>query len=220
MKNREQEQAKELYFQTNMNKTEIAEKVGVARKTILYWSKQHDWDKLRLSARTMPSLVAERRHDVIDQCLNNFLAEGSNTPANPLQLKDAQTLHLLATTIKKLKTRTTINESMEMFGNFIDSLDRRNPTLAQQIKPEIEEYITLRNEVEGNNDLAHDLRKANPSRTSASTTRSATSTKSKPSNSKTTTSNSSAPLAPKLLFAPAPEYCTETPPENNLNEAA
>ena len=158
MKNQQQEQAKEFYFQANMSKTEIAEKVGVARKTVLFWSQQGNWDKLRMSARNMPSLVAEKCYYIIDQYINSLLLEGNTTTYSKLQLKHAQTIHLLATTIKKLKNRSTVNESMEMFNFFLDGLKRRDPVLADQVAPQIEQYITIRKNVETTDFLMEDFR--------------------------------------------------------------
>jgi DNA-binding XRE family transcriptional regulator len=146
MKNEQQEQAKEMYFQANFTKTEIAHKLGVTRKTILFWSKQGNWDQLRMSDRNMPSMVAEKCYYLIDQFASNLLLE-CNSISN-LQLKHAQTIHLLASSIKRLKNRNTANESMEMFGFFLDGLNRREPELAEKIKPEIEDYITVRKNVQ------------------------------------------------------------------------
>jgi DNA-binding XRE family transcriptional regulator len=145
MKKEEQhEQAKELYFQTNLSKAAIADKVGVTRKTVLFWSQQGNWERIRLSARNMPSLVAEKCYYLIDHYVNSLLTDGNATGMSTLQLRHAQTVHLFATSIKKLKNRSTTNESMEMFNFFMDGLNRRDPVLAEQVKPEIEKYITIR----------------------------------------------------------------------------
>ena len=157
MKNQQKEEAQNLYFQTDMSKSEIAEKVGVNRKTILFWSQQNNWDKLRKSARNMPSLVAEKCYYLIDQYASHLLVDG--TPMRNFSLKDAQVLHLLATTIKKLKNRNTLNESMEMFNFFLDRLNQRNPGMAEQIAPHIEEYITARRGVESNDFLLDEFNK-------------------------------------------------------------
>ena len=146
MKNEQHEQARDLYFQTNMSKTEIAEKVGVSRKTILFWSKEDNWDKLRQSARNVPSLVAEKCYHLIDQYASDLL--GTGVGYNSLTLKHAQTIHLLAASIKKLKNRSTVNESMELFNFFLEGLKRREPELARQITPQIEQYISVRNDAQ------------------------------------------------------------------------
>ena len=141
MKNAQQEEAKDLYFQTNMSKTEIANTVGVNRRTILRWCAQDNWEKLRQSSRHMPALVAEKCYYLIDIYTSRLLQDPS---LSTLTLKEAQTLHLLATTIKKIKNRSTINESMEMFNFFLEGLKKKDPQLAAEVLPEMEEYMTAR----------------------------------------------------------------------------
>jgi DNA-binding XRE family transcriptional regulator len=158
MKDQQQEKAKELYFQTNMSKTAIAENIGVARKTVLFWAKQGNWDQLRMSARNMPSLVAEKCYYLINQYLESLLVDGTANKYCTLQLRHAQTIHLLATTIKKLKNRSTVNESMEMFNFFLDGLNRRDPELAEKVAPQMEEYIRIRKNCDTNDFLLEEFR--------------------------------------------------------------
>ncbi len=155
MKNKQHDQAKELYFQTNLSKTEIAEKVGVTRKTVLFWAQQGNWYQLRKSARTLPSIVAEKCYYLVDQYASHLLTDGA-IMAN-FSLRDAQVLHLLAGTIKKLKNRSTVNESMEMFNFFLENLNKRNPGLAEQVSPEIENYIDTRRRIEKNDVLLEEF---------------------------------------------------------------
>ncbi len=141
MKGEEQNEARQLYFQTNMSKAEIAEQLGVNRRTVLLWCKQGNWDKLKQSAIHMPSMVAEKCYYLIDSFANRLLED---TGMQTVNLKDAQTIHLLATSIKKLKNRSTVNESMEMFNFFLEGLKRRNSQLAADVQPMMEEYLAVR----------------------------------------------------------------------------
>jgi hypothetical protein len=59
-------------------------------------------------------------------------------------LKHAQTIHLLTNSIKKLKNRSTTNETMEMFNFFLPGLKRRDPKLAADLVPYVEEFINTR----------------------------------------------------------------------------
>src|ERR1700721_1874323 len=145
MKYQEQEKAKELYFQTNMTKTDIAATVGVNRRTILLWCKQGNWEKLRQSSRHLPAIVAEKCYYLLDHFTTKLLQDPD---LFTLSFKDAQTIHMLTTSIKKLKNRSTVNESMEMFNFFYEGLKKKNPQLAADILPEIEEYITSRSDRE------------------------------------------------------------------------
>ncbi len=142
MKNEQQEQAQELFFNTNMSKTEIAATVGVNRRTVLLWSKQNNWDNLRRSARHVPSIITEKCYYLLNSFADSFLIDGP--VGSHFNLKHAQTIHLLASSIKKLKNRSTTNESMEMFGFFVDQLKKKDPGLADKIIPEVEEYISGR----------------------------------------------------------------------------
>ena len=157
MKNEQKEEAKNLYFQTDMSKTEIANKLGVNRKTVLFWSNEGNWDKLRKSARHLPSLVAEKCYYLIDQYASHLLTEGAII--SNYSLKDAQFIHLLASTIKKIKNRSTVNESMELFTFFLNDLNKRDPAMAAQIAPQIEEYITFRGSVETKDLLLEEFKK-------------------------------------------------------------
>jgi len=141
MKNEQKEEAKTYYFQTNMSKIEIANAIGVSRRTILRWCKEDNWEKLRQSSRHMPAIVAEKCYYLIDTFTSRLLQDPSLAF---ITLKDAQTIHLLATSIKKLKNRSTINESMEMFNFFLEGLKRKDPQLAADVLPEMEEYIAAR----------------------------------------------------------------------------
>src|ERR1700733_13289708 len=107
MKQKEFEKARELYFQTKMSKTEIATKVGVNRRTVLLWCKQDNWESMSHAAQTMPSIIAEKIYSLLDHYLTECLRCPEWTSANH---KDAQTIYLLTSSIKKLKNRCTINE--------------------------------------------------------------------------------------------------------------
>jgi len=151
MKSQEREQAQYLYFQTDYTKGQIAEMLKVNRHTISMWAHQGNWDKLRKSARTLPALVAEKCYHLVDSYTSGIL--GDAYTAQNINIKHAQTIHLLASSIKKLKNRSTVNETMEMFNFFLDNLNRRNPALAAQIVPEVDEYLRARGDASVNDHL-------------------------------------------------------------------
>ncbi len=99
-----------------MSKTEIANAVGVSRRTILRWCKEDNWEQLRQSFRYMSALVAEKCYFLLDAYASRLLQEPFTFPT----LHDAQILHLLAATNKKIKNRSTTNESIEMFNFFLE----------------------------------------------------------------------------------------------------
>jgi hypothetical protein len=155
MKNTERAEAQELYFQSNMSKTDISNRLNVSRRTVTLWAHQGNWDTLRRSARIMPALVAEKCYHLIDQYTSALLTDQVTSGA--INIKHAQTIHLLASSIKKLKNRSTVNESMEMFNFFLEGLSRRDPELAAQVLPQVEEFISCRSSATTNCHLTDDF---------------------------------------------------------------
>ena len=142
MNNEQQQQAKALYFQTDMSKTQIAELLNISRRSLHYWIRLNNWDRLKQCNSQMPSLIAEKCYHIMSHFSDNLLSE--LRVMKPVTHKEADTLHKLALTIGKLKNRSTLNESMEMFGFFMESVSRRSPRLAKEIAPFIDEYVSSR----------------------------------------------------------------------------
>ena len=138
-------QAKNLYFQTDLSRSEIAEKVGASRTNIHFWIRQNNWDRQKQAAAHMPAMLAENVYYVIGRFTQQLMDE--DRIMRPVTRHEADTLHKLTMTLNKLKNRSTLNESMEMFGIFMESVHDRNPELAQQIMPFVEEYIDNRSAI-------------------------------------------------------------------------
>jgi transposase-like protein len=142
MKNDIRQQAQELYYQSGLTKSQIAAALGVSRRSLHYWIKEGNWDRLKASAEHMPSILAEKCYHIFSQTADSFLSEQRLT--NPISHKEADTLYKLMLTIKQLKNRNTVSESMEMFALFQDRVKKENPKLAEEITPFIEEHLTAR----------------------------------------------------------------------------
>jgi DNA-binding XRE family transcriptional regulator len=136
------QQARNLFLQTELTKSQIASMLNVSRRTVSYWSKEDNWQRLKTAATHMPSILADNCYHLIGQMQESCLSERRIN--NPITAKEVDTMHKLALTVGKLKNRSTVNESMEMFGFFLDGLKRRNPRLAEEIAPYVDEYISGR----------------------------------------------------------------------------
>jgi hypothetical protein len=145
MKNAQQQQAKNLYFQTNLSKTEIADMLDVNRRTIMIWCQQGNWDRLKLSAQHLPAMVTEKCYYLLDHYISNLLS--ANATISTFGPKEAAAINQIATAIKKVRTRSAVNESMEMFNFFLEDVKRKDPEMAQSIMPFIEQYIASRKDV-------------------------------------------------------------------------
>ena len=145
MKNELKQQARNLFLDTNLSKTEIANRLSVDRRTIRIWSQEGNWENLRRSSRHLPSMVAEKCYYLIDQYTTSLLSAGNS--ATGFTAKDADAINKMASAIKKIKTRSTVNESMEMFNFFLEDVYRKSPQMAKDISPFIDDYISNRKDV-------------------------------------------------------------------------
>lgn len=117
MKQDQQQQAQRLYFQTDLTKTEIADALGISRRSLHYWVKDNQWDRLKKSAEHMPSLLAENCYLIMAKLQEHILSElRTMKPPTPQEINS---LHKLTLTIRNLKGRSTLNETLEMSANFI-----------------------------------------------------------------------------------------------------
>jgi len=139
MNNEKQQQAKNLYFQSDLNKTQIAELLNVSRSSIHYWIKENNWQRLKKSAAMMPSIIAENCYMIMDNFTQSLLSEFRIK--RPITHQEADTLHKLTLTIGKLRKRSTINENMEMFAYFMENINKKAPELAEQVQPFVDDYI-------------------------------------------------------------------------------
>jgi predicted DNA-binding protein YlxM (UPF0122 family) len=135
-------QAKNLYYQTELSKTQIAEFLNISRRSLHYWIKEGSWDRLKNSAENLPSIIAENCYHLMGHLTRHYLSETRITTR--LTLREAETLHKLVITINKLKGRAALNENMEIFSFFLDGLKKRDPKLAHQLAPWVDEYISSR----------------------------------------------------------------------------
>jgi Putative ATPase subunit of terminase (gpP-like) len=151
----QQAQARELFFQTDLTKTQIADMVGIPRRTLHYWVRQNNWQRIKESAAHMPSILADRCYHIFARFSEQLLSE--DRIMRPVTHKEADTLHKLTLTIGKLKNRSTVNESMEMFGVLMDNINRKAPDLAERLVPFIDEYIAQRASIDVSMFRAPDL---------------------------------------------------------------
>ncbi len=142
MKQEQQKQAQDLYFQTDLNKSQIAQTLGVSRRSLHYWIKEQNWDRIKKNAEYMPSLLTENLSLILGHYMDDLLtAERQGYPATSKEIND---MYKLTLTINKLKGRSAINQSMEAFGWLQESIFNDDPALAAQVQPYIDKYISSR----------------------------------------------------------------------------
>lgn len=93
----------------------------------------------------MPAMLAENVYHLISRFTHQLLAE--DRAMRPVTRHEADTLHKLTISVNKLKNRSTLNESMEMFGLFMDEVHGKNPEFAQQLMPFVDGFISSRADI-------------------------------------------------------------------------
>ena len=138
MKPEKQQQAYNLYFQTNMSQADIARLLDIDRKTIHNWMADGNWRQLKKSANHMPSKVAEQLYYMLAN-LNHEILSRAHQPY-PLT-HEVEELRRIAICIKHVKNRQTVNESIESFTHLADRIMDKDPELAMRLRPHIQDYM-------------------------------------------------------------------------------
>jgi len=142
MKAEQQKQAESLFFQTNLSKTEIAQIIGVSRRTLHYWVQQNHWDRIRESAQVMPTALAGNCYLILARLQDSILSP--ERADKPVTLQEVNTMHRLTLTISKLNKRGALNENLEMMTYFMEYIHNANPRMAELLKPVVDEFIRTR----------------------------------------------------------------------------
>jgi transposase-like protein len=142
MKLEQQQQAQHLYFQTDLSKTQIADALGISRRSLHYWIRDNNWERLKMNAEHIPSCIAENCYYIMGHLTDSLLSE--RRADNPVTPQEVNMLYKLTLTINKLKARSTTNESMETLYRLSDNINKKDPELAIGLQPHINEYIATR----------------------------------------------------------------------------
>ncbi len=132
------QQARNLYFQSELSQTRIAELLDVDRKTIYLWIKEGRWAEIKKSAQHMPSILAGQYYSQL-LAINQMILNREEQPY-PTQ-QEADIIRKLTLTIKNIKDGQTIGETIEVLMNFVNQLSKTDLALAKQILPHTDKYI-------------------------------------------------------------------------------
>ena len=139
MKQNEMAQAERLFFQTNLSKSEIAEFLGVTRRTVHNWVNDNDWGRLKKSGEHMPAFLAENCYFVMAKLQYQILSETS--AEKPINISQVNMLSKMASTIKRLNDSNSLNETIQMCAHLLDHIHEQNPVIAKVLQPHIDSYI-------------------------------------------------------------------------------
>jgi hypothetical protein len=123
-KEQQQQQARNLYFQSDLSRNQIAEQVGVSEKTVYLWTKQGDWQKLKSASRLMPSMLVEHFISQVQELNENIMSRpmGRRYPTP----QEAETQRKLIVTAERIKKKGTVGEYMELMQKFMEWLQPKD----------------------------------------------------------------------------------------------
>jgi len=131
-------QAHDLYFQTDMPQTQIAELLNVNRKTLYLWMKEGNWQQVKRSARHTPSILAEQYYRQL-AAINDKIDAREDQPYPTRE--EAEIIRKLTLTIGRIKTGQTMSEHIETMTRFMEQLKTEAPALVKEILPYTDSFI-------------------------------------------------------------------------------
>jgi DNA-binding XRE family transcriptional regulator len=109
--------ARGLYFQTQLSQQEIADRVGVNRKTLYLWINEEKWQEARLAAAQSPTILLHQYYQQLIN-INEFIAARTDSPfPTP---KEADVIRKISSVIKQLSTKVNLGTMVEVFNLFTD----------------------------------------------------------------------------------------------------
>jgi len=131
-------QAHDLYFQTDMSQSQIAEMLSINRKTLYLWMKESNWQQVKRSARHTPSILAEQYYQQL-AAINEQIAAREEQPYPTRE--EAEIIRKLTLTIGRIKTGQTVSEHIETMTRFLEQLKTEAPSLLEEILPHTDKFI-------------------------------------------------------------------------------
>lgn len=112
--------ARTLYLKDNLTQQEIAEKVGVARKTVNRWCTTEKWEEMKVGLTLTREQQVVNLHRQVAEINRSILErEDGKRFASP---SEADTLGKLAAAIKKMETDIGISDIISVGMKFVSWL--------------------------------------------------------------------------------------------------
>lgn len=132
-------QARELYFQTDLNQSQIAAEVGVSQKTVSLWVSAGRWATLKEMSRNTPAMMVDNMYAELVE-LNNAIQ--TREPGKRFATREeADIRRKLLLGIRCIQQQQSAGSHMEVLLNFIEFLKRSAPALTKEITLLADSYL-------------------------------------------------------------------------------
>ncbi len=138
-KNDLKELAESLFIKTNLTKTEIAQMLGISRRTVHYWAADNAWDRLKSCTDNMPSIGTENAWLLLTSYQEKLLAP--ERAFNQLTNDEVNNVCKLGSLVRKLTKGNALNETIELRNRFMEFVNQKNPDKALEVQSMLDDFI-------------------------------------------------------------------------------
>ena len=136
MKTEQQQNARDLYLQTDKTQAEIAEILNVDRKTVYLWCKKGRWEEMKIAARQMPRAILHDIYNHIEQVNKRIREREDKCP----KMKEIEKLRKL-TNMTKLFVNKHIGSYIEVFEELTHFIAGRDYELCKKVTQYADQYV-------------------------------------------------------------------------------
>lgn len=138
--NTKYQQARNLYFQTDMKQVDIASLLGISDKTLYRWIRQDNWKQMKEAAKQAPLAIVEMLYKQLYDLNYSICTRESAVPS----LQEAETTRKLINSIEKLKRQASLSENIQVLMAFTGFLNKIDNELAKQVVVHADHYLKER----------------------------------------------------------------------------
>lgn len=135
--NPQHQQARNLYFQTDMTHADIAAIIGVSDQTIYRWIKQNNWKQMKEAAMRAPLAIVEMLYKQLYALNNNICTRDEPVPT----LQESEINRKLINSIDKLKKQASLSENIQVLMGFTGFLNKMDNDLAKKVVTYADQYL-------------------------------------------------------------------------------
>jgi len=134
------QKARSLFMQTNLSYKEIAEQVGITKRTICNWAKHGDWRIIRNALRDTTEVQVEYLFAELNT-INKNIASRPPHERHPT-LQEASIRQKLISSIKGLTYRVGVSEHIDAYIGLTNYLQKKNDlNAARFISDKADDYL-------------------------------------------------------------------------------
>ena len=131
-KETEKLQARELYLNTDLTQSQIADQIGVSSKAISIWARKGAWRQLKENSLRVPAMLADALYYELEEI--NYVIMQRPPGQRYATPKEAEARKRIIASIGLLKKQLTTPEAAQVIRSFMRYIRRYNTVAADAIK--------------------------------------------------------------------------------------